>query len=183
MIDNEEQIIEKCQRFLTRSSQRYSAQLADQVRDLQAFQGDFWTDTVKKTYLRQGKRKYCLHFSDWSVLANAIVSPYSNSPWHVELLDRKQLEDLQEMINGLEADSDIKYELKKALMRAVVCGAGYIVVTTVQDEYTGEVKITAEFVARQGSVALDPMCEKADASDAEEGAVVNYISTAKAKRL
>ena len=183
MIDNEEQIIEKCQRFLTRSSQRYSAQLADQVRDLQAFQGDFWTDTVKKTYLRQGKRKYCLHFSDWSVLANAIVSPYSNSPWHVELLDRKQLEDLQEAINGLEADSDIKYELKKALMRAVVCGAGYIVVTTVQDEYTGEVKITAEFVARQGSVALDPMCEKADASDAEEGAVVNYISTAKAKRL
>ena len=183
MIDNEEEILEKCRRFLVKSSQRYSSQVAKQVADIQAFGGNFWTDDVKKQYLRTGKRKYCLHFSDWGVLANAIVSPYSNSPWHVELLDRNDMEDVQKYINGLEHDTDIKYELKKALTRAVVCGAGYLVVTTVADEYTGETKVTAEFVARQGSVALDPMVEKADASDSEEGAIVNYISVSKAKRL
>ena len=183
MLDNEVEILEKCRRFLVKSSQRYSGQVAKQVSDIEAYGGNFWTDSVKKQYLRSGKRKYCLHFSDWGVLANAIVSPYSDSPWHVELINRSQMEDVQKFINELEADSDLKYELKKALLRAVVCGSGYLVVTTVADEYTGETKITAEFVTRQASVALDPMCEKADASDAEEGAIVNYISIAKAKRL
>lgn len=183
MIENEEEILEKCRKFLVKSSQRYSGQVSKQVSDIEAFGGNFWTDAVKKQYLRSGKRKYCLHFSDWSVLANAIVSPYSNSPWHVELTNREQMEEIQEFINGLESDADIKYEIKKALTRAVVCGSGYLVVTTVADEFTGETRITAEFVTRQSSVALDPMCEKADASDAEEGAIVNYISVAKAKRL
>lgn len=184
MIEQDVDIIEKCRKFLQRSSQRYSGQITKQISDLEAFNGNFWSDTVKKTYLRTGKKKFCLHFSDWSVLANAIVSPYAKSPWHNELLDRRDDgEDLQELINTVENDADVKFEFKKALTRAVVCGAGYIVVTTVADESTGEPKVTVEFVVRQGSVALDPMVEKVDASDAEEGAIVNYISVSKAKRL
>lgn len=183
MLDDSREIIEKCGDFLRRSSQHFSGQVSKQVSDLEAFNGNFWTDTVKKTYLRTSKRKFCLHFSDWSVLANAIVSPYSKSPWHSEISKRNGREDLQELINLVEADSDFKFEVKKALTRGVVCGAGYIVVTTVIDDLTGEPKLTAEFVTRQGSVAIDPMAEKVDLSDAEEGAVVNYISVSKAKRL
>ena len=183
MIDSADTIIDKCRTFLRKSSQRYSSQVSKQVSDLEAFNGNFWNDTVRQTYLRSGKRKYCLHFSDWSVLANAIVSPYARSPWHSEIINRNELEDLQKDINDFEADTDIKHECKKAMLRGVVCGAGYLVLTTVADDLTGEPKITAEFVARQGSVALDPMVEKSDASDAEEGAIVNYISISKAKRL
>jgi hypothetical protein len=184
MIENDEELIEKCRKFLAKSSQRYSSQVSKQVADLESFNGNFWTPEVRKTYLRTGKRKYCLHFSDWSVLANAIVSPYAKSPWHDELVDRRgELGEIQEAINDLERDSDLKHEFKKALLRGVVSGAGYIVATTVLDEFTGEPKITAEFVTRQASVALDPMVEKVDASDAEEGAIVNYISVNKAKRL
>lgn len=183
MIDSADTIIDKCRTFLRKSSQRYSSQVSKQVSDLEAFNGNFWNDGVRKTYLRTGKRKYCLHFSDWSVLANAIVSPYARSPWHSEIINRNELEDLQTTINEFEADVDIKHECKKAMLRGVVCGAGYLVLTTVADDLTGEAKITAEFVARQGSVALDPMVEKSDASDAEEGAIVNYISISKAKRL
>jgi hypothetical protein len=184
MIENDEELIEKCRKFLAKSSQRYSSQVSKQVADLESFNGNFWTPEVRKTYLRTGKRKYCLHFSDWSVLANAIVSPYAKSPWHDELVDRRgDLGEIQEAINDLERDSDLKHEFKKALLRGVVSGAGYIVATTVLDEFTGEPKITAEFVTRQASVALDPMVEKVDASDAEEGAIVNYISVNKAKRL
>lgn len=184
MIENNEGIIKQCGDFLRRSSARYSAEITKQCEDLDSFNGNFWTDTVRKTYLRTGKRKYCLHFSDWSVLANAIVSPYANSPWHNELTKRTDgLEDTQTQINDVESDSDVKFEFKKALTRGVVCGAGYVVVTTVADEMTGEPKIAVEFVTRQGSVALDPMIEKVDGSDAEEGAIVNYISVSKAKRL
>jgi hypothetical protein len=183
MLETPEEIIESCRQFLQKSSNRYSNEVNKQVSDLEAFNGLFWTDEVKKQYFRTAKKKYCLHFSDWSVLANAIVSPYTQSPWHIELSNRLGVEDIQESINQLEADNDIKFELKKALTRAVVSGAGYIVVTTVADETTGEPKITCEFVQRQGSVALDPMIEKVDCSDAEEGAIVNYISLSKAKRM
>lgn len=184
MIERNTDIIDKCREFLKKSSARYSGEIAKQISDLEAFNGNFWSDTVRKTYLRTAKRKFCLHFSDWSVLANAIVSPYAKSPWHNELTDRKdEKADLQELINAVENDADVKFEFKKALTRAVVCGAGYIVVTTVTDELSGEPKITVEFVVRQGSIALDPMVEKVDASDAEEGAIVNYISVRKAKRL
>lgn len=178
-----DKIFNKCQRFLLKSSQKYSGQVQKQIDDLGAFNGNFWTDNVKKIYRRTKKSKYCLHFSDWSVLANAIVSPYTTSPWHNELVQREQLEELQEAINSLEAESDIKFEFKKALLRAVVCGSGYIVVTTIEDELTRQPKLTVEFVTRQQSIALDPMIEKVDGSDAEEGAIVNYISIDKAKRL
>lgn len=183
MIENVDEIIEKCRKFLQKSSNRYNTEVKKQISDLEAFNGLFWSDEVKKQYFRTAKKKFCLHFSDWSVLANAIVSPYTQSPWHIELSNRLGFEEVQENINQLEADNDIKFELKKALTRAVVSGAGYIVVTTVADEITGEPKITCEFVQRQGSVALDPMIEKVDCSDAEEGAIVNYISLSKAKRL
>ena len=184
MMTDTNEIIEKCREFLQRSSSKYSTEITKQVSDLEAFNGNFWTDEVKKVYRRTNKRKFCLHFSDWSVLANAIVSPYATSPWHTELSNRKAgLKDIQESINNVESDSDLKFELKKALLRAVVCGAGYAVVTTIADEVTGEPTIAVEFVVRQSSVALDPMVERCDASDAEEGAIVNYISTRKACRL
>ena len=180
---DENEIIAECQEFLTKSNTRYSADIVKQINDLECFNGHFWDDKLIKRYGR-GRKKFNLHFSDWSVLANAIVSPYSNSPWHIQLNDtRDQFEQVQELINQLEGEEEIKFELKKALNRAVVCGSGYVVVTTDLDEVTGQPKIVAEFVQRQGSVALDPMCDKIDGSDAEEGAIVNYISCGKAKRL
>lgn len=180
---DENEIIAECQEFLTKSSTRYSGETVKQINDLECFNGHFWDEPLIKKYGR-GRKKFNLHFSDWSVLCNAIVSPYSNSPWHIQLNDtREQYEQIQDLINQLEGEEEIKFELKKALTRAVVCGAGYVVVTTDLDEVTGQPKIVAEFVQRQGSVALDPMCDKLDASDAEQGAIVNYISCNKAKRL
>lgn len=177
-------IIEKVQKFLTKSSNKYSAEVNKQIADLDAFNGNFWTDNVKKEYKRANKRRLCLHFSDWSVLANAIGSPYGNSPWHTQLLQRIGVNnDIQETINNIEQDSESKFEQKKAFDRSVIAGAGYIVVTTDTDELTGEPKIVLEFVNRQGSVALDPNVVKVDASDAEEGAIVNYMAINKAKRL
>lgn len=183
MFNNEDEIIYKLQEFLVKSANRYSEDVGRYINDLEAFQGNFWREDVKKTYRRTSKKKFCLHFSDWSVLCNAIASPISNSPWHVNILNKVQFKDLQDAVNKIEQDNDSKFELKNAFHRGVACGAGFIVVTTDLDELSGEPKIVLEFVNRQDSVALDPNVEKDDASDAEEGAIVNYISTAKAKRL
>lgn len=180
----EESILEKCLSFLKRSSNKYSSEISRQIRDLESFSGNFWTDELKKKYNRTSKKKLCLTFSDWSVLANAIASPYSNSPWHIGLLSRKDIfEELQNQINTLEQDNDYKYVCKQAVLREIICGAGFAVVTTDIDYISGEPKVIIEFVQRQDSVALDPDIETVDGSDAEEGAIVNYISINKAKRL
>lgn len=183
MTFDENEIICELQDFLVKSCNRYSADIGRYITDLEAMNGNFWTDEVKKTYKRTSSRKFCLHFSDWAVLANAISSPYSNSPWHINLLNRTEFPELQTQINKFEQDNDSKFEMKNAFHRGVVAGAGFAVVTTDIDILTGQPKVVLEFVTRQDSVALDPNVEKADASDAEAGAIVNYISCAKAKRL
>lgn len=180
---DENEIIDNLQRFLVKSANRYSGDIGKYISDLESFNGGFWTDAVKKQYKRTSKRKFCLHFSDWAVLANAISSPYSNSPWHVNISNKTENPEIQNQIDSFEHDSDVKFELKNAFHRAIVAGAGFAVVTTDLDPITGEPKIILEFVNRQDSVALDPNIEKVDGSDAEEGAIVNYISVSKAKRL
>ena len=179
-----ENIIQNCLDFLKRSSAKYNVEVSKQLRDLECFNGNFWDTETKKTYHRNNNKKLCLHLSDWSVLANAIASPYSNSPWHIALVNRDgENENLQDDINVLEQDADYKYVCKQAILRQIVSGAGFVVVTTDIDYITKEPKILLEFVQRQDSVALDPDIETVDGSDAEEGAIVNYISVNKAKRL
>lgn len=179
-----ENVIEKCLSFLKRSSSRYSNEITKQIRDLECFNGNFWDDDTKKKYKRNSSKKLCLHMSDWSVLANAIASPYSNSPWHIALTDRRdENNDIQDAINTIEHDNDYKYVCKQAILREIVSGSGFVVVTTDIDYITKEPKIIVEFVSRQDSVAFDPDVETVDGSDAEEGAIVNYISINKAKRL
>lgn len=177
-------IINKCLDFLKRSSTRYSSEIKNQIRDLEIFNGHFWDDDTKKIYHRTSSKKLCLHFSDLPVLANAIGSPYSNSQWHISLLSRQgENETLQNNINTVEQDNDYKSVCKASFMRGIICGAGYGVVTTDIDESTNTPKIVLEFVQRQDSVALDPDIETVDGSDAEEGAIVNYMSLNKARRL
>lgn len=177
---DEHKIICNLQEFLDKSSRKYSGEVSQQVSDLAAFNGNFWTNDLRKKFRRSGKNKFCLHFSDWGVLSNAIVSPYSSSPWHINV---NNADELQEGINTIEEENDNKYSLKEGLRRSTICGAGFIVVTTEADELTKEPKIVLEFVQNQESVALDPSIQRPDCSDAEEGAIVNYISISKAKRL
>lgn len=177
-------IIDKCLDFLKRSSTKYHNEIAKQIRDLECFNGNFWDDETKKKYHRTSPKKLCLMFSDWSVLANAISSPYSDSPWHISLSSRSgENETLQDSINITEQDNDYKTVCKSSFHRGIICGSGFAVVTTDVDYITGEPKVCLEFVQRQDSVALDPDIETVDGSDAEEGAIVNYISINKAKRL
>lgn len=181
---DENEVISRCLDFLRRSSQKYHSEIARQIRDLEGFSGTMWTDELKKSYHRTSSKKLCLHFSDWAVLANAIASPYSESPWHTQLINREGAnEEVQRQINTIESDTDYKTQSNFAVLRQIVCGAGFVVVTTDVDYITKEPVVVIEFVNRQDSVALDPDIMTVDGSDAEAGAIVNYMSLNKAKRL
>lgn len=176
-------IIEQCNAFLTKSDNRFSDTIARAVKDLRLYSGDFWNNSTIRKYKR-GKR-INLSLNNWCPMVNAIASPISNSPWHIELTekDSPQLEQVQATIDEIEAESDNKSAIVDAFRKAVLTGYGFLVVTTVEDELTGEPKIIVESAFHIDAIAMDPNCNTVDGSDAEEGAVINYISLKKAKRL
>ena len=198
-MENEEEygIIKECQEFLTDSATAFATDMNRQKEQLEMFGGNFWTDGTKKTYRRTNKLRPNLHFSNWEVLKNASVSPFSRSPYHIALENTESDEqvnddpfgigltydDVQEGIDKYEGDTDCKTSYIDALGRAYGCGNGFYVLGVEKDELTGENKICGEFVVRQESVAFDPNANNVDGSDAEQGAIVNYISMKKAKRL
>lgn len=183
MKKDEKDIIEQCTDFLRRSSKRYSSTLLRATKDLRRYSGGFWDDEYKRQY-RKGKNRLYLSLNNWNVICNAISSPLSASPWHTELVNQEgELKQIQESIDQIEARNDVKTALMDAFRKDVLSGYGFGVVSTDIDEFTGEPTITLESVKHLQSVAMDPTCVTASGSDAEEGAIVNFISTKKAKRL
>lgn len=181
--NNDREIISQCADFLAKSSRRYSKSLTRATQDLRRYSGNFWDDDFKKKY-RPGKNRMHLSLNNWNVICNAIASPLSASPWHTELtnsMDEYKL--IQEMIDQLEAKSDVKTALLDAFRKAVLTGYGFLIISTDVDEYTGEPTIVLESVKHLQSVAMDPSCITANGSDAEEGALVSYIPVRRARRL
>ena len=181
---DDKETIECCEEFLRKSDTRYNTPITRAINDLELYSGNFWNETMRKKY-RKGKTRICLSMNNWQVISNAIASPFSNSPWHAELTDKSDPEQqsLQQNINDVESENDTKTSLQDAFRKAVLTGYGYIVVSTDIDDLTGEPKIVVESAKQISSVALDPNVNTVDGSDAEEGAIINYISTKKAKRL
>lgn len=176
-------IIEQCTDFLKKSSRRYSKTLMRASKDLRRYSGDFWDDDFKKAY-RSGKKRLCLQLNNWNVMCNAISSPLSSSPWHTELKNQEgELKRVQEAIDELEARNDVKTSLLDAFRKAVLTGYGFLIISTDIDPYSGEPVITLESVKNLQAVALDPNIMTVNGSDAEEGAVVNYVGIRKARRI
>ena len=173
-------IIEQCNAFLVKSDDRFAATIQRAIADMRRYSGDFWNKSTVRKYKR-GKRTN-LSLNNWNPMVNAISSPISNSPWHVELTENNMSE-IQESIDQIESDTDTKSAIVDAFRKAVLTGYGFLVATTVEDEFTGEPKIIVESATHIDAVAIDPNCSTTECSDAEEGAIINYISVRKAKRL
>lgn len=173
-------IISQCNVFLVKSDSRYANTIKRAVNDLRRYSGDFWNKETVSQYKRNKRTN--LSLNNWNPMVNAIASPISNSPWHVELTDNNMSE-IQEEIDNIESDSDTKSAIIDAFRKAVLTGYGYLIATTIEDELTGEPKIIVESASHIDAIAIDPSCSTSECSDAEEGAVINYISLKKAKRL
>lgn len=134
-------------------------------------------------HIVSGRNRTCLSLNNWAVMSNAIASPFSSSPWHIELCDKQnEAADLQRAIDVLEQSNDTKTALLDAFRKAVLTGYGYIVVSTDVNEQ-GEPEVIVESARNINSVAMDPFIDTCDGSDGEQAAIVNYISVKKAKRL
>lgn len=176
------ELMTRCQKFLKDSSSFYSTQQVRIEQDVQMYSGNFWTEERKKEYYRT--ERPCEMWNLWKVFVNAISSPYSSSPYHIELEDKssEELEQLQESINGFESANDVKNNIIQWLNDAAVSGQSVATISIIDKSET-EQEIKLELIDDMNCVALDPSIKTTSGADAEEGAIVNYISLAKAKRL
>lgn len=169
-------IIQKCREFLSKSSDHYQDLVNRKQRDLEIFSGNYWSKELIDATDRKGR--ICRNFSQYAKYANAIVSPFSKSPYHCDIEDVDgTYRELQGIIDNIENDNNVKFVFNKTLRNAAIQGVGYFILSFVDG------KIVPEAVRDVSQVALDPSCYELDASDAEAGAVVNYIPISKAKRL
>jgi len=178
----DDEVIEKACSFMKDSHSYFGKQRIRMQRDWEAYSGNFWdTDTINEWH-RQ--KRPCEVWNINRVFVNAISSPFSSSPYHIQLEDRstRELEDLQKFIDDFEARNDSKNAIIESIANAAVSGEGYLTVSII-DESEDEQRIELEVIDDPSCVAMDPSCNTTSGEDAEMGAIVNLISLSKAKRL
>lgn len=178
--DNE--LIERAVKFLKSSSDYYKTSQTRMDRDMQMYSGSFWDDALIKDWYRADRPHEVWNM--WKVFVNAIASPYSASPYHIELESKKDRdsEDLQDFINTFEHDSDFKNHIVEWLANAAIVGQAAATISII-DKANDQQEIKLELIDDMSTVAFDPNINTTSGEDAEEGAIVNYISLNKAKRL
>jgi hypothetical protein len=179
---NDEELMNKARDFLRDSSSHFKTQQVRMDQDLQRYSGNFWSEDLIKEWGRSDRPKEV--FNLWKVFINAIASPFSLSPYHIELEDKstKELDDLQKSINAFEHNSDTKNHIIEWLSNTAVVGQGVATVSII-DKSKDEQEIRLELIDDMSCVALDPAINTTSGSDAEMGAIVNWMSLVKAKRL
>lgn len=168
--------LEHVKEKLNKSVDFYSSLIKRKARDLEIYSGNFWSDDTIRKYDRVGR--VCSSFTQYAKFANAIVSPFSQSPYKGEIEDTEgQYVDIQKELDDIECDSNFKYKISSAVRQACITGTGFIVLSFNNN------KIDVELVRDNTMVVLDPSVLETTAGDAEYGAVVSFMSLDKAKRL
>jgi len=169
-------LINKIVQNLQQSSDHYGTFTTRKMRDMEIVSGNFWTEKEIDACDRTGR--ICRTFNFYDKFANAIVSPFSKSPYHAEIEDEEGIySSIQSAIDDIENTNEAKYVFTQAVRDAAYTGVGYFILST------SDGKIMPEIVKNISQVALDPNVQELNGSDAEWGAIVNYISISKAKRL
>ena len=187
-IEKQKEIIEDCRKFLKRSSDRFADDINDEERALEIAGGNFWDEETKKRWAlwdasANKDRLPCISYNNISPQVNAISSPFSRSPFHVNVVVKDENgKRIQDLIVKIEGSNNAKMVYQQAMTRGVKCKAGFVVVGA-ELSSDNSVIPKVEFISNQKMVAFDPDCITPSGEDAEEGALVSYISLKKAVRL
>lgn len=170
------EFIRKVKENLSKSSSFYESLIQRKKNDLRLYSGNFWTDDLVAATDRKGRINRSFTF--YPKYCSAIVSPFSKSPYHAEIEDPDGVySEIQDKLNTIENQNNMKYVLSQALKHATIQGTGFFILS-IKDG-----KICPEIVRDVSQVALDPAIYELDGSDASWGAIVNFISIARAKRI
>ena len=176
---NEE--FKKIKDFLHESFDAYSNEIEASKSDLEFYSGNQWSNELKKDL---GRRNNSFIISELPKYINAIKSSASKNEFHGEIVESNNVEltdKLQKALNKVESENQFKLTMLNALESAIIHGQGVISLSTIDKK--GIAYPILEHIRDVASVAFDPNCVEDNKSDAEAGAIVQFISKSKAKRL
>ena len=172
--------------FLKDSSDKYSKDMERAKQAMRFYSGDQWDEDLVSSLGRRKRLNYTM--SELPKYVQAIKSNASKSPYHNEVtrdgnenVDTQEQERVQNVVNTVENDSAYKDSMLGALELTIVTGVGPVCVSTEKDQ-EGNTRPVVEFVRDPSTVAFDPNCAEDDMSDAEQGAIVSWMSKRKAVR-
>lgn len=183
-----EELYKDIEEFLSDSSSHYSNDMTRAKHDLEFFSGGeaMWEG---QTYFTRGQNRVMMTHSELPKYVGAIQSAALKSPYHNEVTyevnddkDTRELSDIQGAIDRIEAENGYKNVLLKALYQDIITGIGAVDLTTVMGDDGVTPKIVIEHIRDVGTIAWDPSCEEDDMSDAEQCAIVTWMSKRKAAR-
>lgn len=177
------ELLEKATKFLNASHAFYSTQQVRMSNDIALYSDEtFWNETLIKEWNRQDRPH--LTWNLWSLFVNAISSPYTASPYHIELEDKNDevARTVQEQIDAFESNEDSKNKINEWLANTAITGQGFATISII-DRNDDQQEICLELIDDPTCVALDPSINTRNGEDAEMGAIINFINIEKAKRL
>lgn len=177
------ELLQKASKFLEASYDFYSSQIARMNRDISLYSDEtFWDTTLIKEWDREDRPH--LTWNLWSLFVNAISSPYTASPFHIELEQKTDElnKEIQENIDAFESNEDSKNKINEWLANTAIVGQGFATVSII-DKANDEQEICLELIDDPSCVALDPCINTRSGDDAEMGAIINFVNIEKAKRL
>jgi len=155
----------------------YHNKTYDYVKDqLEFASGDQWQTNVRAERQKDGRPTVVLNLTKSYI--NRVVNPVRMNPIGVNVgTDNKELTDLLSgIIRQVEVESRMKEVTDVAYENAVTAGLGwYRLGTDYIDDDSLEQKVTVDIVRNPMSCWLDPYSKRADGSDAEFGAFIEYI--------
>lgn len=176
---DDKEIIDEALDFIKDSGDYFGEDLDRAKDDFKFYSNSFWDDENKRIYKRT--KRPCSETNEYKKIASAIVSSYSASPYHIQLLEAP--EKIQNVIDMIESDSSSKISQQESIRNAAITGYGYCVITSVKDDYSDNYKWIIENIGDISRVAADPNAQKSTLEDSEAGALIDFLPISKAKRL
>ena len=117
------------------------------------------------------------------IVGNYNLNPYSIQIEPLNLMASATAEQVQGIVNGIEAASETRYAYRQALRNAASTGYGWLSVTTDYDENGKFVEVKIETIEDPCSVIIDPASRFIDGRDAHWAAVREWIGKRAAEDL
>lgn len=117
------------------------------------------------------------------IVGNYNLNPYAIQIEPLNLMAAQLAEQVQGIVNGIEASSETRYAYRQALRNAASTGYGWLSVTTDYDERGKFIEVKIETIEDPCSVVIDPASRFIDGRDASWAAVREWIGKKAAEEI
>lgn len=184
------ELIKQFKEFAKEADSYFGSDL-DRQRDDREFAGGGSAQWNDNDISNRGSNRSQVTYNFLANYVSAITNPFKKSPYALHVNATKPDVDSQALqinkkIKHIEGACNSKFAYHNAVKDATTAGMGYVYITTDEDEIDDDndnVNTAIYPVLDATMVIPDPFSKENDGSDAEQGAIIEFVKKSKAKDL